>query len=72
MQTDAKTRLLAITELLEVILLHVDQQSPLTSCLRISKTLNEMISSSKLLQQHLFSLPLYPKTSGILQDKAAW
>jgi hypothetical protein len=54
---------LAIPELLEIILFHVDMTTLLVSALRVNKTWNSLISNSSALQQALFFAPAAPETS---------
>lgn len=67
----AGTQPLAIPELFEIILLKVDQRSLLTSCIRVSRTWNEMVRTSRLLQQYLYFLPSSPTTIEFQLDKIA-
>jgi hypothetical protein len=56
--TDSATaRTLAVTELLELILLETDQRTLLTSCVRVCNTWQELITTSSALQKHLYFLP---------------
>ena len=56
----ASAKSLAITELLETILLEVDQKTLLTSCLRVKKQWKDLLDTSSALRKRLFFQPHYP------------
>jgi hypothetical protein len=53
----ATDRTLAITELLELVLLNTKQRTLLTSCIRVCRCWHELITTSSTLQKHLYFLP---------------
>jgi hypothetical protein len=59
----ASARALGITELLEKVLLHVDQRSLLTSCVRIKRKWPGLVDTLPALQIHLFFRPRYADLS---------
>lgn len=59
-QEQAQTKVLAIPELLEIILLHLDTRTLLASAQRVCQTWTVLIQSSPALQQALFFQPLTP------------
>jgi hypothetical protein len=55
--TTAASRVFAVTELIETILLDVDQRSLLISCIRVCRIWHGLITASHALQRHLYFLP---------------
>jgi hypothetical protein len=53
----ATGRTLAVTELLELILLKTRQRTLLTSCIRVCRRWQALINTSSALQKHLYFLP---------------
>jgi hypothetical protein len=53
----ATDRTLAVTELLELVLLNTKQRTLLTSCIRVCTRWHKLITTSSALQKHLYFLP---------------
>jgi hypothetical protein len=61
--TTAASRVGAVTELVETILLDVDQRTILISCIRVCRLWHGLITASHPLQRHLYFLPGHASNS---------